>query len=215
MALYTTYLTYSALSNEPYGQDNNCPLLSPTFRNVSNVTVMINNNVIATGTNEVVASAFGIAIMFITVAYASIYLSNNKQLQKLRGNHVDESEGYTVLCCDQCCPDATVAQEQDEGTEDDDDSDEKRMHVIDDEKEHVTYSYSFFHFMMVISTLFVMMQLTNWYNPQIAESDRFQNTWASVWVKMSSAWLCFGVYLWTLVAPLILHNRDFGYGAEE
>ena len=55
--------------------DNNCPLLSTTFRNVSdgngsNVTVIINNNVVATGTNEAVASAFGIAIMFITVAYA-------------------------------------------------------------------------------------------------------------------------------------------------
>ena len=50
--------------------DNNCPLLSTMFMNVSNVTVIISNNVVASGTNEAVASAFGIAIMFITVAYA-------------------------------------------------------------------------------------------------------------------------------------------------
>ena len=52
-------------------------------------------------------------------------------------------------------------------------------------------------------------------SPEAAEVDRFQNTWASVWIKMSSAWLCFVVYLWTLLAPLILRSRDFGYGAAD
>ena len=39
--------------------DNNCPLVNSTV-----------TNVLSSGTNEAVASAFGIAIMFITVAYA-------------------------------------------------------------------------------------------------------------------------------------------------
>ena len=37
-----------------------------------------------------------------------------------------------------------------------------KLHVHDDEKEHVTYSYSFFHFFMVISVMYIMIQLTNW-----------------------------------------------------
>ena len=36
------------------------------------------------------------------------------------------------------------------------------MHHTDDEKEHVTYSYSFFHFLMMLAILYFMMQLTNW-----------------------------------------------------
>lgn len=31
----------------------------------------------------------------------------------------------------------------------------------------------------------------------------------SVWVKISSSWLGLALYLWTLVAPLILRDRDF------
>ena len=32
---------------------------------------------------------------------------------------------------------------------------------------------------------------------------------SAVWVKMISSWLCFGLYLWTLVAPIVLQDRDF------
>ena len=31
----------------------------------------------------------------------------------------------------------------------------------------------------------------------------------SVWVKISSSWICIALYVWTLVAPLVLVNRDF------
>ena len=49
-------------------------------------------------------------------------------------------------------------------------------------------------------------------SPGRADSEHFQNSWASVWVKMATVWLCFGVYVWTLVAPLVLGNcRDFDY----
>ena len=36
------------------------------------------------------------------------------------------------------------------------------MKHTDDEKEAVTYSYTFFHFMMLLAVLYFMMQLTNW-----------------------------------------------------
>ena len=35
--------------------------------------------------------------------------------------------------------------------------------MVDDEEGAVAYSYSFFHFMMVLATLYIMMTLTNWY----------------------------------------------------
>ena len=45
---------------------------------------------------------------------------------------------------------------------DDEEKGKWRMTSKDDEDERVTYSYSFFHALMVLSVLYLMMQLTNW-----------------------------------------------------
>ena len=33
---------------------------------------------------------------------------------------------------------------------------------------------------------------------------------ASMWVKIVSSWLCLALYTWSLVAPIVLPDRDFG-----
>ena len=43
-------------------------------------------------------------------------------------------------------------------------------------------------------------------------SDNFQDFNANepaMWVKISSSWVCLGLYTWTLVAPLVLQDRLF------
>lgn len=34
---------------------------------------------------------------------------------------------------------------------------------------------------------------------------------ASMWVKIISSWLCLALYTWSLVAPIVLPDREFGY----
>lgn len=41
------------------------------------------------------------------------------------------------------------------------------------------------------------------------ETRKMISTWTSVWVKICASWAGLFLYLWTLVAPLLLRNRDF------
>lgn len=40
---------------------------------------------------------------------------------------------------------------------------EKGQQVYDDEEDAVGYNYSFFHFMLMLASLYAMMVLTSWY----------------------------------------------------
>ena len=51
-------------------------------------------------------------------------------------------------------------EEEEEGSKDE--KGRWKLHHTDDEKERGTYSYSFFHFLMMLAVLYFMMQLTNW-----------------------------------------------------
>lgn len=41
------------------------------------------------------------------------------------------------------------------------------------------------------------------------ETQKMTSTWTAVWVKICASWAGLLLYLWTLVAPLLLPNRDF------
>lgn len=42
-------------------------------------------------------------------------------------------------------------------------------------------------------------------------SREMRSQWTAVWVKISSSWIGIVLYVWTLVAPLVLTNRDFDW----
>lgn len=80
--------------------------------------------------------------------------------------------------------------------------------VWDNEEDSVAYNWSFFHLMFALATLYVMMTLTNWYQPN-SNLDTLNANTASMWVKIISSWMCLGLYIWSLIAPAVLKNRDF------
>jgi len=82
----------------------------------------------------------------------------------------------------------------------------------DNEEDEVAYSWTLFHIMFALATLYVMMTLTNWYSPDNDSSlQDISTNPAAMWVKIISSWLCAAIYLWTMIAPLVLSDRDFGY----
>lgn len=85
---------------------------------------------------------------------------------------------------------------------------ESGRQTYDNEEDGVSYSWSFFHFMFALASLYVMMTLTNWYKPDAESKELLQNN-SSMWIKIISSWFCVALYTWTLVAPIAMPDRDF------
>ncbi|ORZ41320.1 serine incorporator/TMS membrane protein [Catenaria anguillulae PL171] len=82
----------------------------------------------------------------------------------------------------------------------------------DDETQQVNYSYSFFHFTFAIASFYLGVLVTDWItyaSDEVLALPVALRSLAPVWVKLGSGWMVIMLYLWTLVAPIVLPNRDF------
>ncbi|XP_008321812.1 serine incorporator 1 [Cynoglossus semilaevis] len=182
ISLYTMYVTWSAMTNNPNRRCN--PSLLSLVSNTSTTQPPADS----TGDHVQWWDAQGIVgliIFLFCTLYASIRSSSNNQVNKL----MQTEEGGA--------------------------SDREGMvggdgvhRAIDNEEDAVTYSYSVFHFHLCLASLYIMMTLTNWYQPDTT-TQTMTSTMPAVWVKMCSSWLGLGLYLWTLIAPVIFPDREF------
>jgi len=192
ISAYVVYLTWSAMSNNPdtHCNPNLVEILDPRDTPVNATTPAPGTP--DTSTSDGVfdwQSVAALAIWLFAVLYSSIKTSSNSQVGKLTLSE------KTIL-------------QSDTGSSDNDSDAETGQKVWDNEEEGVAYSYSFYHFMLFLASLYVMMTLTNWFKPS-SDMTTLNANMASVWVKIVSAWLSVVLYVWTLVAPAILADRDF------
>ncbi|XP_004687460.1 PREDICTED: serine incorporator 3 [Condylura cristata] len=198
ITLYTMYLTWSAIANEP---DRSCnPGLMAIIAQITAPTLAPGNTTAVAptitppsrnGPSLDKENFIGLIIFVLCLLYSSIRTSSNSQVNKL-----------TLSGSDSVILNETASG----GAGDEEDGHPRR--ALDNEKEAVQYSYSLFHFMLCLASLYIMMTLTNWYSPD-AQFQSMTSKWPAVWVKISSSWVCLLLYVWTLVAPLVLTNRDF------
>lgn len=190
VSVYVMYLTWSAMSNN---SDRNCnPSLLDIVKgngltplNPSNGTSLPPSSPHSLGAPSIVS----LILWFLVILY-STFTSASKGSKLM---NVGSSREKTSL--------------NDAGP-DDDGGESDRQRVWDDEREQVAYSYSGCHFVFLLASLYVMMTLTNWYKPT-SDLDNFTANEPSMWVKITSSWLCVAIYVWTCVAPWILQDRDF------
>lgn len=81
-----------------------------------------------------------------------------------------------------------------------------------EEKENarpVTYSYSFFHIIFSLASMYSAMLLTGW-STSVGESGKLVDVgWASVWVRILTGWATAALFIWSMVAPHLFPEREF------
>ena len=210
VAIYCTYLTLSAVSMEP--DDKMC---NPLIRRAQ-----------ATRTTSIV---IGAVVTMLTVAYTTTRAATQGVALGGKGKsvHLPEDDEHDLVTQQ---PDsrremraAALRQAVEEGSlpadalndDDDDISDYGGNSGKDDERNSTQYSYTLFHVIFFLATAWVGTLLTM----SVDDFDKNdvldgfapvgRTYWAS-WVKIISAWVCYAIYTWTLVAPIVLPDRfDF------
>jgi len=182
---YILYLTWSAMANNP---NTTC---NPSITKILNITdgddqTHFDPNKGITGFDA--QSIVGMIIFLVALLWTSMRTGNQGDRMGL---------GETVVMTE---PSEPIDNEKGDG-----------QHVWDDEEESVQYNYSYFHFVFSLASLYVMMTLTYWFDiSQVSEGIKIMGL-APVWIKIVTSWICAGIYAWTVVAPAVLPDRDFGY----
>lgn len=205
VAVYCTYLTMSAVSMEP--DDKQC---NPLIRAQGTRTTSI---------------IIGAIVTMLTVAYTTTRAATQGIALGGKGKRIrlPEDDEHDLVTQQ---PDsrremraAALRQAVEEGSlpadalmDDDEDSDSGNS-AKDDERSSTQYSYALFHIIFFLATTWVATLLTMNIEESTRDGKDFapvgRTYWAS-WVKIISAWVCYGIYTWTLVAPIVLPDRfDF------
>lgn len=200
---YCTYLTMSAVSMEP--DDNSCnPLIRA--RGTRTATIVL-----------------GAIVTMATIAYTTTRAATQGIALGSKGGH-----GYSAVGTDDnehglvtqqptarremraevlrraVASGSLPASALDEDSDDESDDGQDR----DDERGSTQYNYSLFHVIFFLATTWVATLLTQNLDPDTVDdfAPVGRTYWAS-WVKIISAWVCYAIYLWTLVAPVVLPDR--------
>eukprot|EP00795_Rhopilema_esculentum_P008776 gene8776-14805_t len=178
ISAYTTYIVWSAMSNEPDAMCN------------PSGSLLQNSNLSPGFNGQTVLAA---VILFVAAIYSCVRRTSGSSLSNARINTGSVEENLIT----------------ESSADDGEEVKYKGQSVYDDEQNSVTYNYSLFHFAMFLASLYIMMTLTNWYSPKGSDFSKLTSNWATVWVKVVSSWICFGIYIWTLIAPICLPDREF------
>ncbi|CAM8911849.1 unnamed protein product [Rhodiola kirilowii] len=85
--------------------------------------------------------------------------------------------------------------------------------IKEDKKEKearpVSYSYTFFHLIFALASMYSAMLLSGWTSSSSDSTELTDVGWTSVWVRICTEWVTAGLYVWTIVAPLLLPDREF------
>jgi hypothetical protein len=141
----------------------------------------------------------GSVFIILSVGYTAIRISGHEETYLGNGG---DSAAVNLMMED---------EEDDEEGEGEKKKKEKESPEEKEESGPVSYSYSFFHLVFCLGACYVCMLLTSW--ATITGDDkgtiRVDSGQMSMWVKIITSWIVVSLYLWTLIAPMVLPNRQW------
>ncbi|ORY86172.1 serine incorporator/TMS membrane protein [Protomyces lactucae-debilis] len=213
VCLYTTYLTLSAVANEPEEGNAHC---NPLLR--------------ARGT-QTASVVFGALFTFFAIAWSAFRSSS--AMSAITGMdegpiRLDESNSGSVVTSEpgeraRMRHDALVAAVESGAIPasalDEEADPEAAFHAgdADDERSGTQYIYSLFHIIFFLATCYTACLITSWkiikiddvMGPGGKEDEQFVfigRDMRVVWVKILSSWVCHGLYVLSCVMP-VYHAR--------
>ncbi|KAI1316162.1 hypothetical protein EDD11_010400 [Mortierella claussenii] len=211
VVIYCAYLVLSAVANEPDDVGNCNP-----WRKTR-----------GTRTTSVVMGAI---FTFLAVAYSTSRAATQG------GKAMINNNDYSPLNADSAVPlinnqptgssmrrsDALLAAVESgalpvSALDDVDDDDDEVYDTKDDEKNGCQYNYTFFHVVFALAAMYIAMVLTNWNTFEKVDGKNNDNliligqSWPAVWVKVVSSWICYGLYAFSLLAPVLFPDRFADY----
>lgn len=207
VCVYCTYLTMSAVAMEP--DDQHC---NPLVR--------------ASGTRKATV-ILGAVVTFLTVAYTTtraatygLALGSAKPAGNIRlgddehglvSTQPESRREMRAEALRQAVAAGSLPASALDDKDDSDDEDDDGKNPRDDERNATQYNYTLFHIIFLLSTAWVATLLTQTVGTdKTMEKGDFipvgRSYWAS-WVKIVSAWVCYGIFGWTLVAPVMMPDR--------
>ncbi|KAI1042576.1 hypothetical protein LB505_004197 [Fusarium chuoi] len=202
VAVYCTYLTMSAVSMEPNNECN--PLIQGQGTRATSIVI-------------------GAIVTLLTIAYTTTRAATQSLgLGNSNGIQLPDDDEHGLVTQQPSARREMRAEALRRAVEEgslpadallsDDESDAGDAPAGDDERNRTQYSYSVFHIIFFLATAWVATLLTMNFDESTKDGDfaTVGRTYAASWVKIVSAWVCYGMYTWTLVAPVVLPDRfDF------
>lgn len=228
VAAYCTYLTSSAVVN--HTDDGHCNPLQKAASGTKTTTVVLGAlfTFIAIAYSTTRAATQSKALVGKGHRAGAISLPENEEEGEVRlitsqpMGRRDEMRYQAILAAVNAgsLPASVLDEPEDEDEEIDAAMGEER----DDERSGTKYNYSWFHIIFAIASMYVAGLLTDWavistspvdhpVDPITdlmtrAEPDVYiGRSEATMWMRVVSSWLCYLLYIWSLVAPLVMPDR--------
>ncbi|KAM5240928.1 serine incorporator 4 isoform 1-T1 [Hipposideros larvatus] len=195
ISCYIMYLTFSALSSRPPE--------SVILRGQNHTLCLPGLSTMEPQTPDTSLAVLSAGIMYACVLFAC---NEASYLAEVFGPlWIVKVYSYELqkpsLCF--CCPE-TVEPEEGQRGGNAKPADQETSPAPPVQAQQLSYSYSAFHFVFFLASLYVMVTLTNWFSYEGAELEKTftKGSWATFWVKVASCWACVLLYLGLLLAPL-------------
>ncbi|XP_013886454.1 serine incorporator 5 isoform X1 [Austrofundulus limnaeus] len=190
ISVYVMYLTFSAFSSKPK------EILELDGKNETVCVFPLNSG---SESDKQIVTAIGTIILFACIIYSCLTSTTRRSSAALRVYRDSEPETERARCFFCYGDDAEDNNEEKTGS---------GQNVVYDEQEGTIYSYSFFHFIFFLGSLYVMMTVTNWFHYDDHKIEKLlDGSWSVFWTKMVSCWVCLFLYIMTLIAPMMCPKR--------